>query len=175
MVCDDVEAASSVRETIVGAHGVAAGLAHDAVAADAAHGVDGGAVALIGGVCERTPQVRAALVAHAQGRNAAVTDCSKVKETDLAAVTLLTLNDTGLTALSEATGLEAKTIHRLLEVDPRNGGFRRDADNPLRCGLLVVDETSMVDVLLMRALCQWRSKKGPPWRCNTSEPMKSPS
>ena len=49
-------------------------------------------------------------------------------------------------------GLEAKTIHRLLEVDPRNGGFRRDADNPLDCSLLVIDETSMVDVMLMRAL-----------------------
>ena len=180
MVCDDVEAASSVRETIVGAHGVAAGLAHDAVAADAAHGVDGGAVALIGGVCERTPQVRAALVAHAQGRNAAVTDCSKVKETDLAAVTLLTLNDTGLTALSEATGLEAKTIHRLLEVDPRNGGFRRDADNPLRCGLLVVDETSMVEVkafgglkpmvrrkLRARAVSGERTSKSTPAPCRS--------
>ena len=54
--------------------------------------------------------------------------------------------------MSEATGLEAKTIHRLLEVDPRNGGFRRDAHNPLDCGLLVIDETSMVDVMLMRAL-----------------------
>ena len=54
--------------------------------------------------------------------------------------------------MSEATGLEAKTIHRLLEVDPRNGGFRRDADNPLDCNLLVIDETSMVDVMLMRAL-----------------------
>ena len=54
--------------------------------------------------------------------------------------------------MSEATGLEAKTIHRLLEVDPRNGGFRRDADNPLDCSLLVIDETSMVDVMLMRAL-----------------------
>ena len=54
--------------------------------------------------------------------------------------------------MSEATGFEAKTIHRLLEVDPRTGGFRRDADNPLDCGLLVVDETSMVDVMLMRAL-----------------------
>ena len=54
--------------------------------------------------------------------------------------------------MSEATGIEAKTIHRLLEVDPRHGGFRRDADNPLDCGLLVVDETSMVDVLLMRSL-----------------------
>ena len=54
--------------------------------------------------------------------------------------------------MSEATGLEARTIHRLLEVDPATGGFRRDADNPLDCSLLVVDEASMVDVLLMRAL-----------------------
>ena len=55
--------------------------------------------------------------------------------------------------MSEATGLEAKTIHRLLEVDPRNGGFRRElAENPLDCNLLVIDETSMVDVMLMRAL-----------------------
>ena len=54
--------------------------------------------------------------------------------------------------MSEATGFEAKTIHRLLEVDPRTGGFKRDRGNPLDCGLLVVDETSMVDVLLMRSL-----------------------
>ena len=54
--------------------------------------------------------------------------------------------------MSEATGFEAKTIHRLLEVDARTGGFRRDAESPLDCGLLVVDETSMVDVMLMRAL-----------------------
>ena len=54
--------------------------------------------------------------------------------------------------MSEATGFEAKTIHRLLEVDPRNGGFRRDAENSLDCDLLVVDETSMVDVMLMRSL-----------------------
>ena len=55
-------------------------------------------------------------------------------------------------AVSEATGFEAKTIHRLLEVDRRNGGSRRDAHNPLHCSLLVIDETSMVDVMLMRAL-----------------------
>src|SRR5450432_2319658 len=54
--------------------------------------------------------------------------------------------------MNEATGLEAKTIHRLLEVDPKAGGFRRDDQNPLDCDLLVVDETSMVDVLLMHAL-----------------------
>jgi exodeoxyribonuclease V alpha subunit len=54
--------------------------------------------------------------------------------------------------LAETTGLEAKTIHRLLEIDPRTGRFSKDELKPLACGLLVVDETSMVDVLLMHAL-----------------------
>jgi exodeoxyribonuclease V alpha subunit len=54
--------------------------------------------------------------------------------------------------MSEATGFEAKTIHRLLEVDPKTGGFRRGDHNPLDCDLLVVDETSMVDVTLMQAM-----------------------
>ena len=54
--------------------------------------------------------------------------------------------------LSESTGLEAKTIHRLLETDPRTGEFRRTEKHPLDCDLLVVDEASMVDVLLMRSL-----------------------
>ena len=69
-------------------------------------------------------------------------------------VRLLLCAPTGRAAkrMTEATGFEAKTIHRLLEVDPRTGGFKRDADNPLECDLLVVDETSMVDVLLMQAL-----------------------
>ncbi|WP_247888438.1 SF1B family DNA helicase RecD2 [Azospirillum brasilense] len=54
--------------------------------------------------------------------------------------------------LSESTGMEARTIHRLLETDPQAGGFKRDETNPLDCDLLVVDETSMVDVPLMNAL-----------------------
>ena len=54
--------------------------------------------------------------------------------------------------LAETTGLEAKTIHRLLEIDPRTGRFTRNESNPLACGLLVVDETSMVDVPLMHSL-----------------------
>lgn len=54
--------------------------------------------------------------------------------------------------LGEATGLEARTIHRLLEVAPGGGGFLRNEGNPLDCDLLVVDETSMVDVLLMNQL-----------------------
>lgn len=54
--------------------------------------------------------------------------------------------------LSETTGFEAKTIHRLLEVLPGAGGFSHNEDNPLECDLLVVDETSMVDVPLMNSL-----------------------
>jgi len=69
-------------------------------------------------------------------------------------VRLLLCAPTGRAAkrMNEATGLEAKTIHRLLEIDPKTGGFRRNNENPLNCDLLVVDETSMVDVLLMHAL-----------------------
>ena len=48
--------------------------------------------------------------------------------------------------LTETIGLEAKTIHRLLEVDPATGRFSRNEDKPLDCDLLTVDETSMVDV-----------------------------
>jgi exodeoxyribonuclease V alpha subunit len=54
--------------------------------------------------------------------------------------------------MTEATGFEARTIHRLLEVNPKTGGFKRQEDNPLDCDLLVVDEASMVDVPLMHAL-----------------------
>jgi len=56
--------------------------------------------------------------------------------------------------LTEITGLEAKTIHRLLEVNPADGRFRRGPSSPLDCDLLVVDETSMVDVPLMHALAR---------------------
>jgi exodeoxyribonuclease V alpha subunit len=54
--------------------------------------------------------------------------------------------------LSDSTGQQAKTIHRLLETDPRSGEFRRREEHPLDCDLLVVDEASMVDVPLMRSL-----------------------
>ena len=54
--------------------------------------------------------------------------------------------------LSETTGLEAKTIHRLLEY--QNAGFSRNSSNPLDCDLLVADETSMMDVQLMSKLLQ---------------------
>ena len=49
----------------------------------------------------------------------------------------------------EATGHEAKTIHRLLEFSPRIGKFKRDEQEPLDADLVVIDETSMVDTALM--------------------------
>jgi exodeoxyribonuclease V alpha subunit len=63
--------------------------------------------------------------------------------------------------LSESTGREAKTIHRLLEFDPAIGRFKRDRENPLEVDLLVVDEASMVDVVLMNQLL----RAVPPWCC----------
>jgi exodeoxyribonuclease V alpha subunit len=63
--------------------------------------------------------------------------------------------------LAESTGREARTIHRLLEFDPGIGRFRRDRDNPLEADLLVVDEASMVDVVLMNQLL----RAVPAWCC----------
>jgi exodeoxyribonuclease V alpha subunit len=54
--------------------------------------------------------------------------------------------------LSEATGLPAKTIHRLLEVERGREGFGRNESHPLLCDLLVVDEASMIDITLMHHL-----------------------
>ncbi len=54
--------------------------------------------------------------------------------------------------LGETTGREARTIHRLLEFDPAMGGFKHERDHPLALDLLVVDETSMVDTVLMNQL-----------------------
>lgn len=51
--------------------------------------------------------------------------------------------------MTEATGQEAKTIHRLLEFNPREGIFKRNETTTLDAGLIVIDETSMVDTILM--------------------------
>ena len=54
--------------------------------------------------------------------------------------------------LSEMAGLEAKTIHRLLEFDPKNMKFKRDGMNPLPANALVIDESSMMDLFLSHSL-----------------------
>jgi exodeoxyribonuclease V alpha subunit len=54
--------------------------------------------------------------------------------------------------LAETTGMEAKTLHRLLEINPINGQFKFNEDHPLDCDLIVADECSMIDVLLANQL-----------------------
>jgi exodeoxyribonuclease V alpha subunit len=54
--------------------------------------------------------------------------------------------------MTESTGIEAKTIHRLLEVEPSSGRFGKNESNRLDCDVLIIDETSMVDVVLMHSL-----------------------
>ena len=68
------------------------------------------------------------------------------------AVTLCAPTGRAAKRLSESTGLEAKTIHRLLEFDPQSFGFKRNRDNPLETDLIVIDEASMVDIVLMNRL-----------------------
>ena len=55
--------------------------------------------------------------------------------------------------MSEATGMEAKTIHRLLEYNPQDG-YKRNDENPLEGDALIVDECSMIDIILMHNLTQ---------------------
>ena len=50
--------------------------------------------------------------------------------------------------MSETTGIEAKTVHRVLEFDPKSGKFKRDQDNPLKGDIFVIDESSMLDLIL---------------------------
>ena len=49
--------------------------------------------------------------------------------------------------MSEATGATAQTIHRLLKYDPREHGFAQNERRPLDAGMVIIDETSMLDVL----------------------------
>ncbi|MDD4924744.1 MAG: ATP-dependent RecD-like DNA helicase [Dehalococcoidales bacterium] len=67
---------------------------------------------------------------------------------------ILMASPTGRAAkrLTEVTGREAKTIHRLLEYSPREGGFKRNEDNLLEADLVIIDEVSMMDILLMNHL-----------------------
>ncbi len=77
---------------------------------------------------------------------------------DLGEKRILLAAPTGRAAkrMTEATGLEAKTIHRLLEYSPQGdgawNGFNRNEENPLDADLIIVDELSMVDLLLMNSL-----------------------
>lgn len=113
---------------------------------------------------ELAPSQRTALVTALTNRVVVITGGPGVGKTTLINAILMILAakkvqcalcaPTGRAAkrLSEATGHEAKTIHRLLEFQLGAGGFTRNEGRPLETELLVVDEMSMVDVPLMHAL-----------------------
>ena len=86
------------------------------------------------------------------GKTTLVNAILKVLQAKTPAIALAAPTGRAAKRMSGAAGLEAKTLHRLLEADPAQGGFKRNAEHPLECDLLVVDEVSMVDVPLMHAL-----------------------
>lgn len=86
------------------------------------------------------------------GKTTVVNSILKIIQAKRANVTLCAPTGRAAKRLSESTGQEATTIHRLLEFDPGAFDFKRNAENPLETELLVVDESSMVDVVLMNQL-----------------------
>jgi exodeoxyribonuclease V alpha subunit len=86
------------------------------------------------------------------GKTTLVKALLKVLESKQLTIKLCAPTGRAAKRLSETTGLEATTIHRLLEIDPSQGGFKYNEDNKLLCDYLIVDESSMIDVPLFYSL-----------------------
>lgn len=84
------------------------------------------------------------------GTGKTTTTLGIIKAFQLSNATIILAAPTGRAAkrMTEATGLEAKTLHRLLEVKPPDG-YQRNEENPLEGDVLIVDECSMIDIMLM--------------------------
>lgn len=107
---------------------------------------------------------RAAVVRVLGSKVAIVTGGPGVGKTTLVNSILLILRSRGVDValcaptgraakrMAETTGMEAKTVHRLLEFNPKEFRFKRDGDNPLDTDLLVIDEASMMDTVLTNQL-----------------------
>jgi len=83
------------------------------------------------------------------GKTTLVNSVLKIVRAEGLAVALAAPTGRAAKRLSETTGQTAKTIHRLLVFDPKNFGFKHNQDNPLPIDVLVVDEVSMLDVVLL--------------------------
>jgi exodeoxyribonuclease V alpha subunit len=86
------------------------------------------------------------------GKTTVVNSILKIVQAKGANVRLCAPTGRAAKRLSESTGLEAKTVHRLLEFDPKTMGFKHDQNEPLDADLLVMDEVSMMDIVLMNQL-----------------------
>jgi len=86
------------------------------------------------------------------GKTTLINSLVRILEKKVQRIVLASPTGRAAKRLSEVTGREAKTIHRLLEFSPKEGGFKRNEDNPLDADLVVIDEASMVDILLMNNL-----------------------
>jgi exodeoxyribonuclease V alpha subunit len=112
------------------------------------------------------PEQRDAVASAARASVLVVTGGPGVGKTTIVRAILSVLGRAGLTVklaaptgraakrMTEATGREATTLHRLLEIDPKTGAFKRSAKNPIEAGALVVDEASMIDLEMADALAQ---------------------
>jgi len=86
------------------------------------------------------------------GKTTAVLGMIKLFEKFNLRITLASPTGRAAKRLSEVTGYEAKTIHRLLEFSPQSNEFKRNYENPLETDVVIIDEMSMVDIILMNNL-----------------------
>ncbi|MGD9401731.1 MAG: ATP-dependent RecD-like DNA helicase [bacterium] len=86
------------------------------------------------------------------GKTTIVQAFVRVYESNNRAIALAAPTGRAAKRMSEVTGREAKTIHRLLEFNPKDNLFRRNEENPIEADLIVVDEASMLDIMLASAL-----------------------
>jgi exodeoxyribonuclease V alpha subunit len=86
------------------------------------------------------------------GKTTIVRALVKVYESEELKVGLAAPTGRAAKRMSELAGRPAKTIHRLLEYNPQDGLFRRNAENPLDADVIIIDEASMLDILLASAL-----------------------
>ncbi|WP_068556672.1 SF1B family DNA helicase RecD2 [Thermotalea metallivorans] len=99
---------------------------------------------------QRAVQSKVMVLTGGPGTGKTTTTLAMIKVFQRLGAKVLLAAPTGRAAkrMSEATGMESKTIHRLLEYKPVEG-YKKNEENPLECDVLIIDESSMVDILLM--------------------------